>query len=78
MKTRFKPKFNIRKGDKVVVIAGDDKDLKKPRKVKEVLVDKGTCIGRRCKHCYQTHKAFCTKYQRWYCEKGSSDRISAM
>ena len=26
MKTRFKPKFNIRKGDTVVVIAGDDKD----------------------------------------------------
>ena len=29
MKARFKPKFNIRKGDKVVVIAGDDKDLSK-------------------------------------------------
>ena len=29
MKTRFKPKFNIKKGDSVVVIAGDDKDLKK-------------------------------------------------
>ena len=27
MKTRFKPKYNIRKGDQVVVIAGDDKDL---------------------------------------------------
>ena len=38
MKTRFKPKFNIKKGDSVVVIAGDDKDLKKPRTVKEVLV----------------------------------------
>jgi large subunit ribosomal protein L24 len=39
MKTRFKPKFNIRKGDSVVVIAGDDKDLTKPRTVKKVLVD---------------------------------------
>src|SRR5919107_3932910 len=44
MKTRFKPKFNIKKGDSVVVIAGDDKDLKKPRKVLEVIVDKGKVI----------------------------------
>ena len=39
MKTRFKPKYNIRKGDQVILIAGDDKDLTKPRLVKEVLVD---------------------------------------
>src|SRR5438874_4714814 len=44
MKTRFKPKYNIRKGDQVVVIAGDDKDIKKPRLVKEVLVDEGKVI----------------------------------
>lgn len=44
MKTRFKPKYNIRKGDQVVVIAGDDKDLKKPREVKEVLVDEAKVI----------------------------------
>jgi large subunit ribosomal protein L24 len=44
MKTRFKSKFNIRKGDQVVVIAGDDKDLKKARLVKEVLVDEGKVI----------------------------------
>src|SRR3954469_7203803 len=44
MKTRFKAKYNIRKGDQVVVIAGDDKDTKKPRLVKEVLVDKGRVI----------------------------------
>lgn len=44
MSTRFKPKFNIKKGDTVVVIAGDDKDLKKPRKVLEVIVDKGKVI----------------------------------
>jgi large subunit ribosomal protein L24 len=39
MKTRFRPKYNIKKGDQVVVITGDDKDLKKPRLVKKVLVD---------------------------------------
>src|SRR5690606_29503838 len=44
MSNRFKPKFNIKKGDTVVVIAGDDKDLKKPRKVLEVLVDEGRVI----------------------------------
>jgi large subunit ribosomal protein L24 len=44
MKTRFKPKYNIRKGDQVVVIAGDDKDIAKPRTVKEVLVEKGKVI----------------------------------
>lgn len=44
MKTRFKPKYNIRKGDTVVVITGDDKDLKKPRLVKEVLVEAGKVI----------------------------------
>ena len=44
MKSRFKPKFNIRKGDRVVVIAGDDKDLSKARTVKKVLVDEGRVI----------------------------------
>jgi large subunit ribosomal protein L24 len=44
MKSRFKPKYSIRKGDSVVVIAGDDKDLSKPRTVKEVLVDKAKVI----------------------------------
>lgn len=44
MKTRFKPKYNIRKGDSVVVIAGDDKALDKPRIVKEVLVDDAKVI----------------------------------
>ena len=44
MKTRFKPKFNIRKGDKVVVITGDDKDLTKTRTVKKVLVDQSRVI----------------------------------
>ena len=44
MKTRFKPKYNIRKGDQVVVIAGDDKDPKKPRQVKQVLVDEGKIL----------------------------------
>ncbi|NML23075.1 50S ribosomal protein L24 [Pseudoflavitalea sp. G-6-1-2] len=40
MSNRFKPKFNIKKGDTVVVIAGDDKDATKPRKVLEVFPDK--------------------------------------
>jgi large subunit ribosomal protein L24 len=44
MNKRFKPKFNIRKGDSVVVITGDDKDLKKPRKVLEVLLEKGRVL----------------------------------
>jgi large subunit ribosomal protein L24 len=44
MKTRFKNKFNIRKGDNVVVISGDDKDLAKPRIVKQVLVDESKVI----------------------------------
>lgn len=44
MSTRFKPKFNIKKGDLVVVITGEDKDLKKPRKVLEVIVDKARVL----------------------------------
>lgn len=44
MKARFKPKYNIRKGDSVVVITGDDKALDKPRLVKEVLVEDGKVI----------------------------------
>ena len=44
MKARFKPKYNIRKGDSVVVITGDDKDLSKPRIVKEVLVDEAKVL----------------------------------
>ena len=44
MKTRIKPKYNIRKGDQVVVIAGDDKDLKKPRTVLEVLVEEAKVV----------------------------------
>ena len=44
MSNRFKPKFNIKKGDIVVVIAGDDKDLKKPRQVLEVVLDKARIV----------------------------------
>jgi large subunit ribosomal protein L24 len=36
MSKRFRPKFSIKKGDAVVVIAGDDKDVAKPHKVLEV------------------------------------------
>ena len=44
MKIRFKPKFNIKKGDSVVIIAGDDKNLKKPRKVLEIIVEKNRVL----------------------------------
>jgi large subunit ribosomal protein L24 len=52
MKTRFKPKFNIRKGDLVIVISGESKPKKdnngkpeyKPRVVKEVLLDKAKVL----------------------------------
>jgi large subunit ribosomal protein L24 len=44
MSNRFKAKFNIKKGDTVVVIAGDDKDLKKPRKVLEVIPEKARVL----------------------------------
>ncbi|HSC53426.1 MAG TPA: 50S ribosomal protein L24 [Phnomibacter sp.] len=44
MNKRFKPKFNIKKGDNVVVIAGDDKDLKKPRVVLAVYPDKAKVL----------------------------------
>jgi large subunit ribosomal protein L24 len=44
MSNRFKPKFNIKKGDSVVVITGDDKDLKKPRKVLEVFPDQAKVL----------------------------------
>lgn len=44
MSNRFKPKFNIKKGDNVVVITGDDKDLKKPRRVLEVNLEKARVL----------------------------------
>ena len=44
MNTRFKPKYSVKKGDTVVVIAGDDRDTKKPRRVLEVIVDKGKVL----------------------------------
>src|ERR1700712_3099179 len=44
MTTRFKPKFNIKKGDSIVVIAGDDKDVKKPHEVLAVYPDKAKVL----------------------------------
>jgi len=41
---RFKAKFNIKKGDSVVVITGDDKDPKKARKVLEVYPDEASVL----------------------------------
>ncbi len=44
MKQRFQPKFNIRKGDNVIVIAGDDKDRSAPRKVLAVYPQKSRVL----------------------------------
>lgn len=41
-KKRFTPKFNIKKGDNVIVIAGNDKG--KPGKVLEVLTEKSRVL----------------------------------
>ncbi|GAB3012283.1 50S ribosomal protein L24 [Niabella terrae] len=44
MSNRFKLKYNIKKGDQVVVITGADKDKTKPRLVKQVLVDEAKVL----------------------------------
>ena len=44
MKKRFQPKFNIKKGDDVVVIAGDNKDRTQPRKVLAVYPQEGLIL----------------------------------
>lgn len=44
MKKRFQPKFNIRKGDSVVVMTGDDKDRSKPRRVLAVYPSEGRIL----------------------------------
>ncbi len=44
MKQRFKPKFNIKKGDNVVVIAGDDKNRTTPRLVLSVSPSEGRIL----------------------------------
>ncbi len=44
MKKRFQPKFNIKKGDSVVVIAGDDKDRSTPRVIQAVYPKKGLVL----------------------------------
>lgn len=44
MSTRFKPKFNIKKGDSVVVIAGNDKNRTTPRTVLAVYPLKGRVL----------------------------------
>ncbi len=44
MSNRFKAKYNIKKGDSVVVITGDDKDVKKARKVLQVLPEDGRVV----------------------------------
>jgi large subunit ribosomal protein L24 len=44
MSNRFKPKFNIKKGDSVVILTGDDKNVNQPRKVLEVYPDKAKVL----------------------------------
>ncbi|MCF8450550.1 MAG: 50S ribosomal protein L24 [Taibaiella sp.] len=44
MSKRFKPKFNIKKGDSVVVIAGDDRNRTEPRTVLSVSPSKGKVL----------------------------------
>jgi large subunit ribosomal protein L24 len=44
VKQRFQPKFNIKKGDNVVVVAGDDRDRSKPRKVLAVYPQKSRIL----------------------------------
>lgn len=44
MSTRFKPKFNIKKGDSVIVIAGNDKNRTTPKKVLAVYPLKGKVL----------------------------------
>jgi large subunit ribosomal protein L24 len=44
VKKRFQPKFNIKKGDNIVVIAGDDKDRSKSRKVLAVYPQKARVL----------------------------------
>jgi large subunit ribosomal protein L24 len=44
VKQRFQPKFNIKKGDSVVVIAGDDKSRTTPRKVLAVYPQKSRVL----------------------------------
>ncbi|HEX5025665.1 MAG TPA: 50S ribosomal protein L24 [Agriterribacter sp.] len=63
MSKRFKPKFNIKKGDSVVIISGDDKDVKKARTVLEVfpedarvLVEGANIITRHTKPSAQNTK----------------------
>ena len=41
---RFTPKLKIKKGDKVVVIAGAYKDLDRPREVLEIIPDKNRAV----------------------------------
>ena len=44
MSTRFKPKFNIKKGDSVIVIAGKDKNRTAPKTVLAVYPIKGRVL----------------------------------
>jgi large subunit ribosomal protein L24 len=91
MSNRFKAKFNIRKGDTVVVVAGEDKDLAKPRKVLEVrpeesrvLVEGVNIITRHTKPSAQNTKGGLVKREApihisnvmlWDAAKGAPTRV---
>ncbi|MDP4148808.1 MAG: 50S ribosomal protein L24 [Bacteroidota bacterium] len=92
MSNRFKPKFNIKKGDNVVVIAGDDKDPGKARKVLNiypdesmVLVEGVNIVTKHTKPSAQNTKGGIVKkeakihisnVQLWDAKSGSGSKIS--
>ncbi len=81
MATRFKPKFNIKKGDLVIVISGAAKTQKdengkllyKPRTVKDVLCRRKQSDSRRGEYCNPSYQTKCTEYKRWFGKEGSPD-----
>ncbi|MBX3241221.1 MAG: 50S ribosomal protein L24 [Chitinophagaceae bacterium] len=91
MSNRFKPKFNIKKGDSVVVITGDDKDVTKPRKVLEVfpenervLIEGANIITKHTKPSAQNTKGGIVKKEApihisnvklWDAKKGEATKI---
>ena len=91
MSNRFKAKFSIKKGDSVVIIAGDDKDVTKPRKVLEVypeesrlLVEGANIITKHTKPSAQNTKGGILKKEAsihisnvmlWDAKKGAATKV---
>jgi len=74
MKTRFKPKFNIKKGDQVAVIAGDDKSRTTPRQVLAVYPLKGRVLVEGVNIVTKHIKPSAKKSTRWHCKRGSANQ----